>query len=216
MLASEWLHHAPVDVLDAVAAVARRHRYKDGATIFSRGDGPTSFFLVVAGRVRIRRMGADGREAVYWLLSRNHWFGEISLLDGKPRTHDAIAVGDTELLALSRKDFHRILAAYPEGMQRIVQGICARLRGAFDLSERAAQAPLDALIAVMLLQLADRTEKVVQISTEDLGQIVNRTRQTVAKRLAAWEKAGIVRRRYRQIELLNPAELRRLAQSRIA
>lgn len=213
MIATGWLKGAPSEMLDAVLASARRLRFKDGEMIFALGSPPTCFFMVLTGRVRIRRLTPSGRESVYWVVRRNQWFGEISLLDGKPRTHDAIATGDTELLALASGDFHRILDRFPEGWQRMMRLVCSRLRTAFDNAERAAQAPLDASIATMLLLLADRTETFVSISTEDLGEMVNRTRQTVAKRLEAWEKAGLIRRQYRQIELLDLAELDRISQS---
>ncbi|MNN34610.1 hypothetical protein D3C81_1484200 [compost metagenome] len=112
---------------------------------------------------------------------------------------------------LDRRAFDQILARHPEGMHLIVQQICARLRVAFDHAESAAQAPVDARMAARLLELADRTDHIVQISAEDLGDMVNRSRQTVAKYLQAWEDAGWIRRQYRQIELLEPGALKRLA-----
>ncbi|WP_240071855.1 Crp/Fnr family transcriptional regulator [Cupriavidus taiwanensis] len=211
VLASGWLRNAPPRVLDAVAQAARRQRFGDGAMIFARGDPPTYFCMVVSGRVRMSRVSSGGRESVYSVIGRGRWFGEISLLDGKPRTHDAFAVGNTELLVLGQRDFHRILATHPEGMQLIVQQICARLRVAFDHAQSAAQAPVDARMAARLLELADRTDHVVRISAEELGDMVSRSRQTVAKTLQAWQDAGLIRRAYRQIELLDPAALKRLA-----
>jgi len=210
-LASGWLRKAPAPVLDAVAKAARRHRFGDGEMIFARGDPPTAFFMVLSGRVRMSRATAAGRESVYSVLGRGSWFGEISLLDGKPRTHDAFAVGSTELLALGKRDFDRILTVHPEGMQLIVRQMCGRLRAAFDNAESAEQAPVDARMAARLLELADRTDHVVRISAEELGDMVNRSRQTVAKYLQAWEEAGWVRRDYRQIELLETDALRQLA-----
>ncbi|AOY95364.1 Crp/Fnr family transcriptional regulator [Cupriavidus sp. USMAA2-4] len=211
VLASGWLRNAPARVLDAVAKAARRERYADGEMIFARGDAPTNFYLVLSGRARMSRVSAGGREAVYAVVGRGQWFGEISLLDGKPRTHDGFAVGSTELVALGWHDFQRILAVHPEGMQLIVRQICARLRMAFDHAESAQQAPVDARMAERLLELADSTERVVHISAEELGDMVNRSRQTVAKYLQAWEAAGWIRRRYREIELVAPQALQRLA-----
>ncbi|ODV41542.1 Crp/Fnr family transcriptional regulator [Cupriavidus sp. UYMMa02A] len=211
VVASGWLRNAPASVLDAVQKAARRQRFGDGDMIFARGDPPTYFCMVLAGRVRMSRVSTSGRESVYSVIGRGRWFGEISLLDGKPRTHDAFALGSTELLLLGRRDFDRILVAHPEGMQLIVQQICARLRVAFDHAEHAQQAPVDARMAARLLELADRTDHVVRVSAEDLGDMVNRSRQTVAKYLQAWEDAGWIRRHYRQVELLQPAALRKLA-----
>lgn len=213
MLATGWLKRAPAEVLDIVAASARRQRFRDGEMIFALHSAPTSIFMVVSGRVRIRRLKMSGRESVFWVVRRNQWFGEISLIDGKPRTHDAVATGDTELLALSQRDFDRVLAAYPDGWRRMVEMACARLRAIFENSERVTQAPLEASIATMLLLLADHTERVVHISTEELGEMVNRTRQTVAKHLASWEKEGLIRRHYRQIELLDIGKIESLSQS---
>jgi CRP-like cAMP-binding protein len=198
-------------VLDEVANSAHRQRYADGEMVFARGDAPTHLFMVLSGRVSMSRVSRAGRESVFSVIGRGRWFGEISLLDGKPRTHDAFAVGDSVLLQLPLAEFQRILAAHPEGIYLIARQMCARLRVAFDQAERSELAPVDTRMAVRLLELADRTDHIVRISAEDLGDMVARSRQTVAKYLQAWEDAGWIRRRYREIELLEPEALRKVA-----
>jgi len=73
--------------------------YPRGVTIFTRGDPGNSLFAVCSGTIRIAVLSPDGRDAVFNLIGEGEIFGEIALLDGKPRTADATAMTDSELLS---------------------------------------------------------------------------------------------------------------------
>jgi CRP/FNR family cyclic AMP-dependent transcriptional regulator len=92
MLAGHFLlRHLHPDELSRVAASARLVRYKPQMTIFQKGDPGASMMAVVTGRVKICTFSLEGKEMVLNYIDRGGLFGEIALLDGQPRSADAVA-----------------------------------------------------------------------------------------------------------------------------
>ena len=85
-----------------------------GTTIFAKGDPGTSLFAVCSGTVKISNHSTDGKDAVFNLINVGEIFGEIALLDGQPRTAEAIALSDCELMVIDRRDFVPLIKSEPE------------------------------------------------------------------------------------------------------
>src|SRR6266566_8087760 len=79
------------ELLDRLSSYAITQTVKRGTTIFARGDPGTSLFALCSGTVKISAPSPGGRDAVFNLITDGAIFGEIAVLDGLPRTADAIA-----------------------------------------------------------------------------------------------------------------------------
>src|SRR5262245_38843017 len=88
----EFFRGLPEPVLRRLRSHARQHAYASGERIFSKGDDGLCVPAVISGVVKISVACEDGREIVLNLIPPNAIFGEIALLDGKPRTADASAL----------------------------------------------------------------------------------------------------------------------------
>ena len=96
--------------------------------IFAKGDPGTSLFAICRGAVKITVPSIDGHDAVFNLIGKGDIFGEIALLDGRPRTADAIAITDCELFVIERRDFLPLVREEPEIALKLIEILCARLR----------------------------------------------------------------------------------------
>ena len=85
------------------------------------------------------RTTADGHATTIAVMEAPNWFGEISIFDGMPRTHDGHAQGPTTLLFHAKTDFKRLLARYPVIYERFARMLALRLRATFDLVRRKRQ-----------------------------------------------------------------------------
>jgi CRP/FNR family cyclic AMP-dependent transcriptional regulator len=112
--------------LKRVAASGRRVEHAAGHEIVSEGGGSAGFHLVVGGSASVEVGGKKRPE-----LGPGQYFGEISLLDGKPRTATVVA-GPNGIVtfSLSAVDFNGLLEKHPELSKPIIVGLCARLRAA--------------------------------------------------------------------------------------
>jgi len=113
---------------DGIAALADRATEVDvpaGHVIARQGEIGTGFFVVVAGSVRVVRDGT-----LLATLGPGEFFGELSVLDGRPRTAMVAAESPTTCLALATWDFEVVLLEKPALTLAILRGVATRLREA--------------------------------------------------------------------------------------
>ena len=91
----------------------KTNQFQSNAPVFWIGDNGTEFYIVQSGSVTISAPDESGKEVTLAKLGPGTFFGEISLLDGGPRTATVRANTDTTLLCLSRDRFHKFLLAHP-------------------------------------------------------------------------------------------------------
>ena len=183
--------------LEQLVSYARTRRVPAGTTLFSKGDPGTELFAVSAGTVKISVPAPDGREAMFNLLHPGEIFGEIALLDGRPRTADAMAMTDCELTVIERRDFLAFVHGEPNVALQLIALLCERLRIASEHYEEVVFLDLPTRLARILLQLADQTEAgaaepKLKITQREISQMLGSTRESVNKQLRAWSKRGVI------------------------
>jgi uncharacterized membrane protein len=112
----------------ALAGVLEGARFPKGQAIFRTGDVGGALYLVNAGLVRVSIENNEGAEIILGEYGRGQVFGEISLLDGGPRTSTALALGDTEVLILNRTHLLEMITNHPHSAMDLLTVIGARLR----------------------------------------------------------------------------------------
>ncbi len=104
-----------------------------GAVLFQKGDAGDALYLIEDGRVRIYIPDAEGDDVTLAEFGRGEFFGEMALIDGKPRTAHARVIDAARLGTLGRADFLRYVSRHPEVALAMVSVISERLRRTDDL-----------------------------------------------------------------------------------
>lgn len=179
------------------------------------------FFALVSGSLKASTLRADGREAILAVIEAGNWFGEISLLDGLPRTHDITALEPSHLLVVGAADFAQLMRRndFSAAISVLLAG---RVRALYGLIEDATLRSTRARVARRLLMLArgDATHAgrsgdargTVPVSHEALAMMLGMTRQTLAKELKALVAVGAVALHYRRIDITSTAQLEALGE----
>lgn len=176
-------------------------RLTDGALLTARGAAPDEWCGVAKGAVRISSVSLSGKQITLTYAEPGTWFGDISLFDGLPRTHDANAHGDTTLLVVRKADFRELLSRHVELYDALLRLQCRRLRLMFDVVEDLNTRPLAARLAKQLLLLArsygiaegEEIRIGLQLAQEDLAQLLGASRQRVNQELKGFERDGALR-----------------------
>lgn len=198
-------------IIDRVVSHAITRRLKKGTVLFRKGDTGTNLCVVCAGSVRISVPSEQGQDAVFNVIPPGEIFGEIALLDGGVRTADAVAIEDTELLVIERRDFIPLVREHPEIAMKLIEMVCARLRRTSEQVEDIVFLRLPERLAKALMQLHSRAgNNSIRITQRDLSQMVGVSRESVNKLLRDWQRRGWLKLQRGGLTLLVPKALANL------
>jgi CRP/FNR family transcriptional regulator, cyclic AMP receptor protein len=203
--------HLGAATLEQLAARMIKKAVRRGAVIFAKGDPGVGLIGVMRGSVKISVMAADGREAVFNIVNAGEIFGEMALLDGRPRSADATAMADCDLVSMDRGTFIATLRGEPDGLLKVIEFLCARLRRTNEQVQDVMFLNAPARLAKTLLQLADKQERKAKITQRDISQIIGLSREMTNKQLRIWERANWVKLERGGVVLVQPRQLEKIA-----
>jgi CRP-like cAMP-binding protein len=203
------------DAISRLASYAHSKSAAAGTTIFERGDPGNSLFAVCSGTVKISNRSTEGKDAVFNLIKAGEIFGEIAMLDGHPRTADALAITDCDLLVIDRRDFVPMVTQSPEIALKLIEILCARLRHTSEQVEDLMFLDLPSRLAKTLLSLAASPkaaqDRKISITQREIGQIIGMSRESTNKQLRIWEEKKWVRLNRGGVAVLDPDSLEEIA-----
>jgi CRP/FNR family cyclic AMP-dependent transcriptional regulator len=205
--------------LSSLAERAIERSYKKGQLLVYQGDTGDSVFVVVEGLVKVMVTSEEGEEMVLVTLRPGDTFGELSLVDGGPRSASAEAVEATRVLIITRSVLLELLEKHPSLTDSLLRSLGSLARR---LTEQAADLvflDIHGRMAKLLLTLAeDRGKETgdgivldLNLTQADLAAMVGGSRQSVNQTLRSFESRGYLAIEGRTITLRKPAELRRRA-----
>src|SRR2546422_10124402 len=215
-----WFSKLSQPLRNAILSRAVVRRLSDGQLLSTRGSPAEEWCGVAQGAVRISSVSLSGKQITLTYVEPGVWFGDISLFDGMPRTHDATAHGDTTLLVVRKADFRELLAQHSELYEALLRLNCRRLRLMFDAIEDLNTKPLAARLAKQVLLLArsygvqqgDEVRIGLQLAQEDLAELLGASRQRVNQELKGFERDGAVRVEPTRLVVLSKEKLLAIAE----
>ena len=202
---------------EALAAYVTRRHFRKGDTIFQKEDPGQSLFIVESGSVRIYLPSPQGADLTLAVLGPGDFFGDLSLLDGSPRSAGAAASSETTALTLERADFIALVRSRPEAAVAVLAVVARRLRETDEMAADLAFLDVAARLAKKMLELAashgvQRPNGVLlnlALTQEELANMIGVTRESVNRNLGEFRRAGLVANEGRRFVIRDPAGLRR-------
>ncbi len=204
-----------------IRLVGRVRHYSDGAYLDKEGSVGGAVFAIESGLVCITLVGEGGTQQLIGHRKAGDLIGEMSALDGLPRSASMVAKGPVVAVVVSSEDFRLFLSSHPEAALRIMQSMARRIRQAAtmyvsrggSLSSRIAST-LIALVAdgqtvSKANDLATRTERGIELSLtqQELANWVGASREATARVLAQFRSEELIETRRGGIVVLSPDEL---------
>lgn len=199
-----------------VIKIAHSRRYKKNDIIFRKEDLGNSFFIVKEGKVKIYTSLGGDKKKTFAFLNRGDFFGEMSLLGGKVRSASAMAAEDTELYAISKRNFAKLISGNHEFTLKLLHTLADRLTKAdneiasmlfHNIRGRLAEAILE------LTKTKHSTPTKVAIDQSELAQYLGTTRVPVCRAINILKREGTIDYRRGEIIILNHARLKSMAGS---
>lgn len=221
LMSYRWFDSLSESVRRDVLARARKRRLAPGEKLFVRGQEADGMYGVIEGSVRVSGVSTQGRETVLDFYGPGSWFGDVSMLDGLPRAHDADAHGGALILHVQLSDFEELLAIHPELSRALLRLEALRVRLMLMALEQYSAQSLEQRLASRLLMLSgpygtQNSEGLridLHLPQETLAQLIGSTRQRVNQILKSWETHKIIDQKYGRILVVDQDKLERLSEN---
>lgn len=203
----------PDDLCATLAHKASIEKCSGKTPLFSQGDEQPYCLLILEGEVHILLAEANGKELLMTTLGKGDLLGEMTLLDGLPRSASAVTKTACTFLKIMAADFDRMVTSHPEIQKPIISYLCARLRRTDEQLMMIALADLPTRLATFLLGKMDKSHTVsMGLKQGELASHLATTRESLNKLLQLWQGQDILRLLPDQrIEIINPDRLQKLA-----
>jgi len=203
-----------------LAQKCQRRLYKKNEAVFHEGDPGHTLYIVCAGRVNVQRENSDGKTALIARRGPGEHFGELALIDGKPRMADVIAAEPSELLMLRRDAFIQCIEQRPQIALKIMAALADRLREAADHLGNLQELDVLGRVAGALLERlqlgstpeADGGRRLLpNVTQKQLAGEMGATRESVNRAIANLKDTNAVRMAGRALIILDEKRLRQIA-----
>ena len=200
-----------------IADLLKDQYLKRGDVLFRKGDEGQALYLIIQGKIKISVTSRLGDEVILAIMSDGDFFGEMALLDGLPRSADAVANEDTNLLVLRRTDFLSFIMHNETAAMSILFALSHRLRKADDFLADTCFLNIGSRLAKKLLELGethgqqegDTTQIKLILTQSELASMVGATRESINKELRKLRDKGLVTKQGRMLQIHNLERLKR-------
>ena len=182
-------------------AGASQYRLKDGQVLFRAGDVGDGCYRVEQGLLKIVVASLQGDERIIAILGPDAIVGELSMIDGRPRSASVVAASDCVLRFVSRQAFEKCKTDYPEICQYLMSMLAVRLREADEALAAATFLTVKGRLARALLELAEHVGQENEagrillnhkISQGDLAAMAGVARENVSRTMSEWRRRDLV------------------------
>ena len=212
--------HLDEAMLEQIARRTRRRQFGPHEALFHEGDPGETLYVIVSGTVAIQKPSASGQTIHLAQRAGGEHFGEMALIDAKPRMADAVTVTACDLLMLDRPNFIACIESCPAIALAVMTSLAERLRAAADDVENYRSQDVLGRLAQTLLTLAEAQGPPepsgahrldLTLSRQELADRIGTTRESVSRALAQLRRLKALRSEGRADLILDRAKLRRCA-----
>jgi CRP/FNR family cyclic AMP-dependent transcriptional regulator len=189
------------EALTDLATLAQPRLCRRGELVVNEGEAGDSLFGICTGFLKASVVASSGTATTLSLMGAGETFGELSLLDGGPRSATVKAVTRAQLVVIERGSFLRLFESRPRVGIAMMEVVARRLRRLSEKSNDASALPVGSRLAKQILLLAEthgyrlqasRIRLAVPLSQKDLGELVSATRESVNKHLREWQAQKLI------------------------
>jgi CRP/FNR family transcriptional regulator len=207
--------------LQLLAARTVRKHLSEGELLFSEGEPCAGLHIIAQGKVRIFKTSVGGREQVLALNGPGESVAELPVFDGGPYPASAMAVEDTEIAFISRRDFHAYCLEHPEVALKVLTVVGGRLRRLVGIIEELSFTTIRQRLISALLKLAQtegkKTERGIEFQLpathQELASQLGTVRELISRNLMRLQAEGLLEVDARQIVVKDMKGLSALIES---
>jgi CRP-like cAMP-binding protein len=201
-LASQsWFASLPLTTQDEITQNMLLTKGKKCEVMLQADTQVEGWYAVLNGLVKLQSVPIKGRLSTFLCVASGDWFGEGSALTVERRRYEVVAMRDTELLCLPHADFHYLRASSIEFNQFLVSQLSNRVSQAMALIESARLRTPEQRVALSLSRLFWGRTRKLNLSQDELANMVGISRQTANQALKALAERGLVTLEFGRVDI---------------
>lgn len=201
--------------LDQVIDRAVERNFPRGQIVFSQGDEGDALYVLLKGLVKVVITGMSGDEMLLTTLRAPSTFGELSLVDGRPRSASVEVAEPAKVLIISRSAWDELTKQHPSLSDALMRSLATTLRRLTDQAADLALLDLPGRVAKLLIRsyegLGRPSALDLRLTQTDIANMVGGSRQSVNQILGHLAGRGYIEARGRIIVIKDPESLKRRA-----
>ncbi len=203
--------------LKKIISLGKLKKYRPGEMVFDGDSAGNALYIVIAGVVKIFAQAGIKKKTLAY-LNPGEFFGEMSLIDLKPRSASSVALEECELMVIEKKDFNALISKDTDLIFYILKTLTIRLRNADKEIERLSFRSLPARLAKALVDLTAKYSKKtrhgaelkMKLSHQDLAEIAGTSREVVSRQLNIFKRLRYIDIIDKKIFVMNIHKLKKL------
>jgi CRP-like cAMP-binding protein len=193
--------------LQQLAAKTVRKILSAGEFLFHEGDACKGFHIISRGQVRLFKSSSSGREQVLAVNVAGESVAEVPVFDDGPYPASGVAIEETEIAFISRRDFHEYCLTHPEVALKVLAFVGARLRRLVGIIEELSFTTTRQRLVSVLVRLAQsegrKSERGIEVllpgSNQELANQLGTVREVISRNLMRLQAEGLLEVDARQI-----------------
>jgi CRP-like cAMP-binding protein len=202
----------------ALGTLCHRRSYEAGALIIGHLDQTFDVLFLLSGRARVNIYSLDGQRVSFREITPGAIFGELSAIDGQPRSASVEAVEKSTVVQMPQKVFLDALRDYPEFMTAVMRHLTQQIRRLTDRVFEFSTLAVRNRVHAELLRIAATHETgneaylIPQPTHQEIASRISTHREAVTREFARLEERGLIAKQGRSLHIRSIAELRRLVE----
>ncbi|MGR3983914.1 MAG: Crp/Fnr family transcriptional regulator [Gammaproteobacteria bacterium] len=205
------------EVRKKIRARCITRRYAKGEQIIGERERDNHIYFIDRGNARVTLFSCGGREVSFINLEAGENFGELALIDGRPRSANVIALTDAEITVMPARVFHYLLAAHPPLAFELLRQLSAMIRRLCERVFEFSTIGVNQRLHAELLRLArkntdlDGIARIPNAPTHaQFASRISCRREAVSRELKLLESEGVVAREKRKLVVPEIGRLQRM------
>jgi CRP-like cAMP-binding protein len=186
-----------------------------------KDDPGNQLYVIVEGLLKAQTTSAGGDDVVFSIMGPGEMFGELALFCGGKRTATVVAIQDSLLLLIDRRELFPFLRRHPDAAIKLLEVLALRVQNLTTRMEDTTFLNLPPRLGKRLLELAERYGKrtpeglriEMKINQTELGDLVATTRESINKQFRAWSEEGVAAMSGGFVTILDEDALRRIVEA---
>lgn len=190
----ELFRDLPDSLLTELGDISVRRHLPANMVVFLQGDQGGSLYVVEEGTLKVFIDDEQGNQVILNLLNPGDCFGELSLLDGGPRSASVVTMTDTVLTVVAREHFTSFLQRHPEACSAVTRALVHRVRSLTNSVCDLALLDVYGRVAGLLTRLAEGEEQAVRprLTHREIASMVGSSREMVSRVMKELASGGYI------------------------